>query len=107
MSSSQPLEKFVTSDEPPRDNGDRARNEALDLRLAERARRLEIQKWIVPSVGGLVLLWLIFVGFIVVSDGMDYLDYHPSVLVTLLGSATASIVGLLMKVVSYTLPKTN
>ncbi len=79
--------------------------ESNDLGREERVRRLEMQRWIVPSVGCLVLIWLIFVVVIVVLDGMNRLDYHPSIIVTLLGSATASIVGLLMKVVNYTLPQ--
>lgn len=88
MTNSQRLKKSVVSDDPPHGRGRRrVLRETKDLEREEWARTLKMQGWIVPSVVGLVLAWLIFVGFIVVFDGMGVLDYHPSVLVTLLGSA--------------------
>ena len=102
------LEKSVENDQPRHVSDDqRVQDENTDLGRTEWLQRIGMQKWIVPSVLILVGLWLIFVIIIVVLDGMDCLDYHPSVLVTLLGSATASIVGLLMRVINYTLPTTD
>lgn len=83
----------------------RTRREHQFLKSEEWIRRLSMQRWLVPLVTWLVVAWLIFVGAVVILDGMAILDYHPSVLAALLGSATASIVGLLLKVVSYTLPE--
>ena len=62
-------------------------------------------KWVPPLITILVVLWLIFMGVLLVLEGNGTLDYHPSVLVALLGSATVSILALLMRIVSYTLPQ--
>ncbi len=63
-----------------------------------------MQKWVAPFIIGLVVSWVIFILVLVVLDSANVLDYHPSVLVALISSATVSILGILMKLVSYTLP---
>ncbi len=68
-------------------------------------QRLKMQKWMAPFIITLVVMWLFFILALVVLDGSEVLDYHPSVLVTLIRSATISIVGILMKFANYTLPE--
>ncbi len=79
--------------------------EHVYLKLAELQLRLAVQRWLPKLVVGMVVGWLGFVIVVTVLSGYEILDYHASVLVTLLGSATASIIGLLMKVVGYALPE--
>ncbi len=69
-------------------------------------QRLKMQRWLVPSISIGVGVWLTFAGVVILA-GVDVLNYHSSVLAALLGSSTASMVGLLMKVVTYTLPEMN
>ena len=94
----------LSQDVPTHSGGRRPQEEGKDLKREEHERRLGMQRWIVRTVAILVGVWVPFVMVITVLDGAGVIKYHPSVLVTLLGSATASIIGLLMKVVSYTLP---
>lgn len=94
----------LAKDKPTHPTGQRPKDERKDLKREEHAQRLSMQRWIIPTVVSMSVGWIIFVAIIVVLSGIDVLSYHPLVLVTLLGSATASIVGLLMKIVSHTLP---
>lgn len=101
------LQRFLSElakDEPTHPTGQRPKDEGKDLKREEYAQRLSMQRWIIPTVVRMSVGWIFFVASIVVLSGIGLLSYHPSVLVTLLGSATASIVGLLMKIVSHTLP---
>lgn len=73
----------------------------------ETRQRLKLQQVLGPLISTLVGGWLIFVTLVMIFAGLNFLDYHPSVLVTLLGSATASLIGLLMRVVDYVFPNKN
>lgn len=83
---------------------EKSKEEQQDLERQERQQKLWIQRMLFPKVGLLVQLWIVFVVVVVILAGMDILQYHASVIVTLLGSATASIVGLLMKIVNHVFP---
>lgn len=85
----------------------RARKEQEDFDGLERLQRLKIQKWLFIVAVFLVYGWIFFVAFVMVMAGSGRWVYHPSVLVTLLGSGTASIVGLLVKIVNHVFPKWN
>ncbi len=70
----------------------------------EKHKRLQLQSkvWIIATV--LLVIWIIFVIVVIILSGIGILNYHPSVLVTLLGSATVYLIGLFMKIVSYVFP---
>ena len=104
MNKQIPLGHALESEEGYDQQNTLLRESDLELVRKEWDRRLKMQKWVPYYIIVLVTLWLVFMGVLVVSNGLEWLDYHPSVLVALISSATVSIVGLLMKVVSYTLP---
>jgi len=54
-------------------------------------QRLRLQKVVGKTVHISVGVWLVFVAVVVILAGVNILEYHPSGLVALLGSATVSI----------------
>ena len=99
------LEGAVEADDAPASSDIPVVEEHSDLIEEEQKQRLWIQKVLAPAVAVLVLVWLVFVMFVVVRAGTGVYKFHSSVLVTLLASATASIVGLMMQVVRYVFPE--
>ena len=99
----QAVKKLATDKRP--DAVGFATKEPGDLELGDRLQRHALRKWLPTFVAWLVVFWLVFVVVVTVFAGVGKLDYNASVLVTLLGSATASIIGLLLKVVGYALPE--
>ena len=93
------------SGEVPTENvrdGDENAAKENDLLVSQEWRqRLKLQQVLGPIIPRIVGAWLLFVAIILVLSGLDILEYHASVLVALLGSATISLVALFMKVVSY------
>lgn len=103
---SKPLRQAIGLDQPKnRSKLQTSEREAKFLKNKEWKQRLRMQRWVPGLITFLVISWLVFIGIIVILDGTETLEYHPSVLVSLISSATVSIVALLMKVVSYTLPE--
>lgn len=84
-----------------------AQKEQKYLDELERLQRLWIQKGLFRFAVLFVYGWICFVMMVMIMAGAGHWEYHPSVLVTLLGSGTASIVGLLVKIVNYVFPKWN
>lgn len=58
------------------------------------------------NIFGLVCIYLVVVGFIVVSSGRTFVDFHlsDSVLITLLTTTTANVLTLFVLVVKYLFP---
>ena len=82
-----------------------SQKEAENFRRKEWQQRVDLQRWLPSFVACLVVIWIMFVIAVTFLAGWEILNYHASVLVTLLGSATASIIGLLIRVVGYALPR--
>ena len=97
-------ERAFTGEELQGETGS-GRKEGEVLLHQEWQQRLDLQRWLPNFVACLVVIWIMFVIAVTFLAGWQILNYHASVLVTLLGSATASIIGLLIRVVGYALPR--
>ena len=71
---------------------------------ARKAQFLEFRRWLVPSLFALTVVWLVFVGCIVLREEMQHGRLSDAVLIALLGTATANVLGLLIIVLKSIFP---
>jgi hypothetical protein len=71
---------------------------------ARKAQFLSFRRWLVPSLFALTVAWLVFVGCIVLREELHYGRLSDTVLIALLGTATANVLGLLVIVLKSIFP---
>ncbi|HZD77525.1 MAG TPA: hypothetical protein VE218_10995 [Acidobacteriaceae bacterium] len=71
---------------------------------ARKAQFLEFRQWLVPSLFALTVVWLVFVGCIVLREELQHGRLSDGVLIALLGTATANVLGLLIIVLKSIFP---
>jgi hypothetical protein len=71
---------------------------------ARKAQFLSFRRWLVPSLFALTVAWLVFVGYIVLREEIHHGRLSDTVLVALLGTATANVLGLLIIVLKSIFP---
>ncbi|MGA9717306.1 MAG: hypothetical protein WBQ79_03415 [Acidobacteriaceae bacterium] len=71
---------------------------------ARKAQFLSFRRWLVPSLFALTVAWLVFVGYIVLREEMQHGRLSDAVLIALLGTATANVLGLLVIVLKSIFP---
>lgn len=71
---------------------------------ARKAQFLSFRRWLVPSLFALTVVWLIFVGCIVFREEGLHGKLSDAVVIALLGTATANVLGLLVIVLKSIFP---
>jgi ABC-type phosphate/phosphonate transport system permease subunit len=71
---------------------------------ARKAQFLGFRRWLVPSLFALTVAWLVFVGCIVLREELQHGKLSDTVLIALLGTATANVLGLLIIVLKSIFP---
>jgi hypothetical protein len=71
---------------------------------ARKAQFLEFRRWLVPSLFALTVVWLVFVGCILLREELQHGRLSDAVLIALLGTATANVLGLLIIVLKSIFP---
>ena len=71
---------------------------------ARKAQFLAFRRWLVPSLFALTVGWLIFVGCIILREELQHGRLSDAVLIALLGTATANVLGLLVIVLKSIFP---
>jgi hypothetical protein len=71
---------------------------------ARKAQFLEFRRWLVPSLFAVTVVWLVFVGCIVLHEELQHGRLSDPVLIALLGTATANVLGLLIIVLKSIFP---
>ncbi len=71
---------------------------------ARKAQFLGFRRWLVPSLFALTVVWLVFVGCIVLHEELQHGKLSDAVLIALLGTATANVLGLLIIVLKSIFP---
>jgi hypothetical protein len=71
---------------------------------ARKAQFLEFRQWLVPSLFALTVVWLVFVGCIILREEIVHGRLSDAVLIALLGTATANVLGLLIIVLKSIFP---
>jgi hypothetical protein len=71
---------------------------------ARKAQFLNFRQWLVPSLFALTVVWLIFVGCIVLREEVLHGKLSDAVVIALLGTATANVLGLLVIVLKSIFP---
>jgi hypothetical protein len=71
---------------------------------ARKAQFLEFRQWLVPSLFAVTVVWLVFVGCIVLHEELQHGKLSDAVLIALLGTATANVLGLLIIVLKSIFP---
>jgi hypothetical protein len=71
---------------------------------ARKAQFLEFRRWLVPSLFAVTVVWLVFVGCIVLHEELHHGRLSDAVLIALLGTATANVLGLLIIVLKSIFP---
>ena len=71
---------------------------------ARKAQFLGFRRWLVPSLFALIVVWLVFVGYIVWREEVQHGRLSDGVLIALLGTATANVLGLLVIVLKSIFP---
>jgi hypothetical protein len=71
---------------------------------ARKAQFLSFRRWLVPSLFALTVAWLVFVGCIVLREELRHGRLSDTVLIALLGTATANVLGLLVIVLKSIFP---
>jgi hypothetical protein len=71
---------------------------------ARKAQFLEFRRWLVPSLSAVTVVWLVFVGCIVLHEELQHGRLSDAVLIALLGTATANVLGLLIIVLKSIFP---
>jgi hypothetical protein len=71
---------------------------------ARKAQFLSFRRWLVPSLFALTVAWLVFVGCIVLREELHHGRLSDTVLMALLGTATANVLGLLVIVLKSIFP---
>lgn len=79
-----------------------AENDQFDE--ARKAQFLAFRRWLVPSLFALTVGWLVFVGCIVLREELQHGKLSDAVLIALLGTATANVLGLLVIVLKSIFP---
>lgn len=71
---------------------------------ARKAQFLSFRRWLVPSLFALTVAWLVFVGYIILREEIQHGRLSDAVLIALLGTATANVLGLLVIVLKSIFP---
>jgi len=71
---------------------------------ARKAQFLSFRRWLVPSLFALTVAWLVFVGAIILREELRNGHLSDAVLIALLGTATANVLGLLVIVLKSIFP---
>jgi hypothetical protein len=71
---------------------------------ARKAQFLSFRQWLVPSLFALTVVWLVFVGCIVLGEEVLHGKLSDAVVIALLGTATANVLGLLVIVLKSIFP---
>ncbi|HEX6773819.1 MAG TPA: hypothetical protein VF126_17420 [Acidobacteriaceae bacterium] len=71
---------------------------------ARKAQFLSFRQWLVPSLFALTVVWLVFVGCIVLREEVLHGKLSDAVVIALLGTATANVLGLLVIVLKSIFP---
>jgi hypothetical protein len=71
---------------------------------ARKAQFLSFRRWLVPSLFALTVAWLVFVGCIILREEVQHGRLSDGVLIALLGTATANVLGLLVIVLKSIFP---
>ena len=71
---------------------------------ARKAQFLSFRRWLVPSLFTVTVVWLVFVGCIVLREEMSHGKLSDAVVIALLGTATANVLGLLVIVLKSIFP---
>jgi hypothetical protein len=71
---------------------------------ARKAQFLEFRRWLVPSLFALTVVWLVFVGCLILHEELQHGRLSDPVLIALLGTATANVLGLLIIVLKSIFP---
>ena len=71
---------------------------------ARKAQFLGFRRWLVPSLFAVTVVWLVFVGCIVLHEELQHGRLSDAVLIALLGTATANVLGLLIIVLKSIFP---
>lgn len=69
-----------------------------------KAQFLGFRRWLVPSLFVLTVGWLVFVGAIILREELRQHHLSDAVLIALLGTATANVLGLLVIVLKSIFP---
>ena len=69
-----------------------------------KAQFLAFRRWLVPSLFALTVAWLVFVGYIILREEIQHGHLSDAVLIALLGTATANVLGLLVIVLKSVFP---
>jgi hypothetical protein len=85
-------------------SGELATAEIDEFEEARKAQFLAFRRWLVPSLFALTVGWLVFVGCIVLREELQHGRLSDAVLIALLGTATANVLGLLVIVLKSIFP---
>jgi hypothetical protein len=85
-------------------SGELATAEIDEFDEARKAQFLAFRRWLVPSLFALTVGWLVFVGCIVLREELQHGRLSDAVLIALLGTATANVLGLLVIVLKSIFP---
>ncbi len=77
----------------------------LDLKAKQDAIRLK--RWIGVLMCGLVYFWLIFVGYIIIAVGLQWIKLDNSIMITLLTTTTINILVMLHSIVKSLYPQSS
>ena len=69
-----------------------------------KAQFLGFRRWLVPSLFAVTVVWLVFVGAIVLREEVRQQRLSDAVIIALLGTATANVLGLLVIVLKSIFP---
>lgn len=85
-------------------SGELATAEIDEYDEARKEQFLAFRRWLVPSLFALTVGWLVFVGCIVLREELQHGKLSDAVLIALLGTATANVLGLLVIVLKSIFP---
>ena len=85
-------------------SGELATAEIDQFDEARKAQFLAFRRWLVPSLFALTVGWLVFVGWIILREELQHGRLSDAVLIALLGTATANVLGLLVIVLKSIFP---
>jgi hypothetical protein len=82
-------------------------NELLTARLKDREQDREERLRYAKRVFRLIVWWLVWVGSVVVVDGIEPLpfDLADAVIIALVGGTTASVIGIFLIIANYLFPR--
>ena len=88
------IEKASQAERESRDARTLLDKRLLEVEIDSKKQEQRLQKWFAYWAVGLVSLWLVFIVAVVFSVGMSWLNYSDGVLIALLATTTANIIGL-------------